>query len=844
MTSPFYIQDARGARRVDAASFPLAVGGADADIPLPNDGAHEPVAYLGISDGEVFVQPTPERGATSPILCNGTALLASHWLRHGDVLRIGAVRILVEGDAGKTSLRVEDNAKQQETDPPIVASTSASPKTSTSSTGSTGSTGSKGSGGSRGPAQSPPPKPAAGIPIKPIQFEPQPLDRSVHRRRSFSGRWLLFWVPAAALGAFAWVVFSVRGVTVEVAPAPEALHFDGSLPAVELGGHYFMQPGTYRLRAEAEGYHVLDVPIEVTTDRNQSFAFSMTELPGLLTITTTPPEGVLVVVDGAEVGNTPLAEIELEPGEHEIHLQAQGYIEVVTSVSIDGKGARSEVSAELTPIWAPVSFASTPPGATIRVDGRAVGKTPTSARLLEGGHAYELVLSGFKPYRGRIVVEANKGQKIGPITLDETDGMLSLTSVPPEANVTVDGVYQGQTPLDLELEPEKPHELLIAHPGFETATRRIELASGETERMAVDLQARIGQVEIVADPADAELFINGQSRGKANGVLELPATPHHIEIKKAGYEGFSTDITPRPGFPQTIEATLVSEAEAKVARRLPVIQTSQKHELRLIDPLQFSMGASRREPGRRANETLREVEITQPYYISTTEVMNLQFREFKKGHRSGDANGHNLEVGHHPVVQVTWEDAARYCNWLSAKDSLPPAYVVKGDTLVPASPPTTGYRLPTEAEWVRASRYASGDGDKPMKYPWGMALPVAPGSGNYADLSAVNLVATTIPNYNDTFPVTAPVDSFAPNALGLHNMGGNVAEWVQDYYTVNASSGPGIQKDPMGPSEGTLHVIKGSSWMQASVSELRLSYRDYGDKARPDLGFRIARNVE
>ena len=48
----------------------------------------------------------------------------------------------------------------------------------------------------------------------------------------------------------------------------------------------------------------------------------------------------------------------------------------------------------------------------------------------------------------------------------------------------------------------------------------------------------------------------------------------------------------------------------------------------------------------------------------------------------------------------------------------------------------------------------------------------------------------------------------------------------------------------MGPATGPHHVIKGASWMDTSVTELRLTFRDYGDRARPDLGFRIARTAE
>jgi hypothetical protein len=67
---------------------------------------------------------------------------------------------------------------------------------------------------------------------------------------------------------------------------------------------------------------------------------------------------------------------------------------------------------------------------------------------------------------------------------------------------------------------------------------------------------------------------------------------------------------------------------------------------------------------------------------------------------------------------------------------------------------------------------------------------------------------------------------------------------VNDYYTVPT---PGVTEplvDPLGPERGKSWVIRGSSWRHATSTELRLSYRDYGNEARPDVGFRIARNAD
>ena len=313
-------------------------------------------------------------------------------------------------------------------------------------------------------------------------------------------------------------------------------------------------------------------------------------------------------------------------------------------------------------------------------------------------------------------------------------------------------------------------------------------------------------------------------------------------MRKEGYESFRTTVTPRPGFAQRVEATLKNAEQIRAEATPPLITTVQGQQLMLVGGGRFRMGASRREPGRRANETLREVEITRGFYIAKREVSNEEFREFRKEHVSGKAGRHSLSQGHHPVVRVSWDEAAAYCNWLSVQESLPPAYRLSGGRLEPVRPPTIGYRLPTEAEWTFVSRYP--DGSTALKYPWGNSLPVPADGGNYGDESARSLLSGAIAGYDDAYPVTAPVDSFAPNALGVFHLGGNVSEWVQDYYVVYPSRRSEVDRDPLGPETGTDHVIRGASWMDDKLSELRLSCRDYGLDPRPDVGFRIARYAE
>ncbi|MGB5721078.1 MAG: SUMF1/EgtB/PvdO family nonheme iron enzyme, partial [Woeseiaceae bacterium] len=202
----------------------------------------------------------------------------------------------------------------------------------------------------------------------------------------------------------------------------------------------------------------------------------------------------------------------------------------------------------------------------------------------------------------------------------------------------------------------------------------------------------------------------------------------------------------------------------------------------------------------------------------------------------------SLAADDNPVANDSWEDAVQYCNWLSKQEGRTPAYRQEFDKWVPIYPIADGYRLPSEAEWVLAMRYAGGS--RALKFPWGTKWPPPENSGNLADITARPLVPSILPAYDDGYASTAPIGTFKPNALGIYDSAGNVAEWVSDLYTVPT---PGVTKpivDPVGPERGSSHVVRGSSWRHAGVTELRLSFRDYSATPRPDIGFRIARYVD
>jgi formylglycine-generating enzyme required for sulfatase activity len=786
--------------------LPLSLGGAACHVPVPGLESEDPVAYLGHELGDVFIQPAESGAQAVSITCNGVPLTASRWIVGGDELTIGTIRIRCQAEGDTLQLEIDEPPRRE----PAI-----SPPTDTAS----------------------PPTPVAAV--SPTEFTPrwqaQPKGHGVRIRP----RSLLLAAILGALAIGAWYVLTARAVRVETVPAAASLKVSGGVLTPKIGGRYLLRPGMYTVRAELEGYIGLSENLTVGPETPATVQFNLEPLGGIVAIRSRPIDGAAVIVDGRQIGATPLTDIELSAGEHSVEVRAPLHLPFTTTFLIEPGDPPLEIAADLEPNWAPVTASSSPPGATLSIDRVAAGSTPVSIEVEAGDRLVEIRRSGYKPFSRRVRVVPGEPIDLGVVRLEPEDGLLRVVSEPTGATVTVDAEFRGSTPLDFAVAPDVAHEVRVSLAGHATYTNEISIAAAQRIEVRATLDVLTGEVVIGSRPPGAEVLIDGVSRGTTNQTLQLEARPHQIEIRLGGYIPYSTVLTPEPGLTQAVRADLKQEGPAGMAKALT---SPQGTELVLVGPGRFTMGASRREPGRRANEVVRKIEITQPYYMAVHEVSNREYREFSSTHLSGAFGGYNLEIDHHPVVNVTWENAARFCNWLSEKAGLPPVYFVRGGTLTPRSPLPYGYRLPTEAEWAWAARYPNAS--KAQKYAWGDSLPVPPQGGNFGDRSAESALKGAIPDYHDGHPATAPVGSFKANALGLFNLGGNVSEWVQDIYAF-APTAPGtVERDPIGPLTGPFHVIRGASWMDTSVTEIRLSYRDHGNTARPDVGFRIVRSAQ
>ena len=688
-------------------------------------------------------------------------------------------------------------------------------------------------------------------PIDPLRdtLEPTPFEAPKQavdiKARRLSPRRVVTLLLAAFIAMTAWHLFTAKAVLIVFTPPAESESVSGWL-TLPLGERYLVRPGDLTVQAEAKGYYPIDARLTVSFDPDQRFALAFEKLPGHLRLTTgdIPAE---VEIDGESVGTTPLTVSDLSAGEHRVSITADWYVPIQTTVEILGLDQSQDLALALTPAWGTVSLSSQPTEARLIADGEDLGPLPTTVRLLEGTRTLLISKAGYQSQRLDLAIKRGTSITVPEVTLAPANGAVTLNSAPAGALVTANGVYLGVTPLQHSLSPNRTYDFLVSKSGFEPVTRSLQLAPTETVTLNLTLAPRLGTVTFDIAPKQASIRINGVLQSAKNTTMRLPTTPQTIEISQDGFATITQTITPDADFPKTLKINLLTLAEAELAQFPETIEVKGGYRLQRILPATIELGAARRDRGGRSNEIQRLITLTQPYYLGTTEVTNAQYQAFDAGHNPGVLGRTLLTAQERPVVGVSWDQAVAFCNWLSDQEGLPRAYTSVNGHYELITPRTLGYRLPTEAEWSRAGRYADiaagaqGDITSRSRFAWGDDLPPPSDFANLADETATGFAPNIIPNFRDRFRGPAPAGHFKANALGLFDLTGNVSEWVHDRFSTNRT--PAVATDWTGPNEGAVRVIRGSSYLSGSFSTLRWAYRDSGLEGRQDVGFRLAKNA-
>jgi sulfatase modifying factor 1 len=344
--------------------------------------------------------------------------------------------------------------------------------------------------------------------------------------------------------------------------------------------------------------------------------------------------------------------------------------------------------------------------------------------------------------------------------------------------------------------------------------RRLEAAMKAKEAEAAALQLQLAEARRAADQPDVQKRQLAEApRGGGAPVASPVQGPASVPSQSAA-EGAAETAEPKrlPAETQLIGGGGLAGSPVQGNTDYPMVE---------VRPGSFMMGSPSSNRWDSYNSQ-HEVRLTRSFLIGTIEVPQRQWSAVMPANR-WFYQGADL-----PAHRVNWCEAVAFANALSARDGLPVAYQgvdqceSSGSKSVVWDRTSTGYRLPTEAEWEYAAR--GGDLGSGNKY-------IYAGSN---DVVAVGWISSNAEERPHT------VGGLKPNVLGVHDMTGNVGEWCWDWHGAYSAS----STDPVGAQSGRYRVIRGGAYLDFPPNA-RVDYRSSGPPGASyyESGLRLVRTL-
>ena len=571
---------------------------------------------------------------------------------------------------------------------------------------------------------------------------------------------------------------------------PNAMvYIDGKDSGLLTPAFYTLEPGEYRIRVEKMGFYPIEARITLARGEKHTLHAALApscedgQCPTDLVVKANVSEGD-VYIDRKPAGKTDLMLHALSPGKHKIEVKKEGYQPFETTIDV-ARGEKHTLHAVLIPnssckegqcptdlvVKANVSEGD------VYIDRKPAGKTDLMLHALSPGkHKIEVKKEGYQPFETTIDVARGEKHTLHAVLIPNSsckEGQCP-TDLVVKANVSgskvhIDGKLAGPTgPTPYTLSPGK-HKIEVAtKKGCPPLETMIDAAAGEKHRLHV-------------------VFA---SRKRSRIVSPWPKNPTH-----AGYRELCARIGGEPKPPKMREI-IVSEKE------------------HADSPEDASLSPSDEDPQRHAPK---------PFFLGVTEVTFDEYDRFACDTGRELPHDSGWGRGRHPVINVDWNDASAYAEWLAKETG-------------------KGFRLPTEEEWEYAAR-----GNTTTRYFWGDDAKSACAHANGYDESA-----KTVHEYywdhlscDDGQANTAPVGSYLPNSFELWDMIGNVREWTASCWQGNPifPSKDGAPT-PQEPEVCAWRVIRGGAWLSPPSSlESTHSGKFTADGASNSIGFRLAKDL-
>ena len=514
-----------------------------------------------------------------------------------------------------------------------------------------------------------------------------------------------------------------------------------------------------------------------------------------------------------------LENIYLKKGSYSYEVKSKNHISYKSRLEINKYADEILVPIIMQEVNKKLVINSEPNQASVFLNNVELGVTPLSVNLNTTSNNILIKKSQYKDNSIDYTVKNNNSDQI-IIKLIEDEDVINIKSIPSQASLFFNENYIGISPLKFKIQDKGI--LKVKKYGY---VDDIINVTKDTKELNIALTEDLSEVFISSDPP-SDVFLNEEYIGQTPFTKKIQKIKHKISFKSKGFRTLNESFEPTKD-KQNIIKKLLTEKEASLLENKKYSKTSIDGEIILFEPGSFLMGSSKKESRRDINEIMRSVKITKHFYISKNLITEEQYSLFKRSSKS------NL-----PVNNISWIDAAKFCNWLSSKEGFENFYEIKNDQIISFNMDSKGYRLPTEAEWEYVAK-----SNTPEKYiySWGSDRKINKLVGNIADVSTQGILSNFIDDYDDGYDQRSPVGSFRSNQNDINDLTGNLSEWVNDFYSVEFVQQSKVFQDYIGPLAGTSHVIKGSNYYSSTPLQLGLSYRTYGNEPNDLVGFRIAR---
>ena len=539
---------------------------------------------------------------------------------------------------------------------------------------------------------------------------------------------------------------------------------------------------------------------------------------------TSSPDEAKVFLDGKSVGHTPLRNQRVLPGGLVIRMEHRYHDAVARRVGAV-RGDVVDVHIEFPPSSGALEIVSNPRGARIAVDGEDIDEVTPVVLAPHPTGSFEVTTW----IHGR----QRKTELVDVLPRQNTEVAFELERVP------MSEIYLSRIPRDAELEIDrKPYEpgmtlpvgtytLTARRSGYAPVERTIEFTRGRNDRSII-LERLKGSLSLDLTPVRADVEVSypdadGWHRLPYREGMIIPTGPVLVRATALGHRPYERQLNVGP---TTLKHVIRLQAyDIRTGRQFrdKLSSGGEGPLLVIVGTGRFRMGS---ESGAADERPVRTVAIKEPFAIGVFETTRDEYDRYRAAVGMPTAVSKPLEpqdviapksMGRLPMARLAWEDGMDYVEWLSEE---------------------TGYRyrLPSEAEWEYVARAGSTG-----RYYFGVDPKSLCAHANIADKAyASRFRKVDVADCTDGSVRWTPVGSFPPNSFGVHDILGNVEEWVADCWRDNYRNAPNDQRPRTGRC--TTHVLRGGAW-DSSPREVTVSYRSLSNRGSNARGVRVVREL-